>query len=701
MADAALPAGRRSLLIGVAGPTLASVRALHGEPITKLAQPQLATQHVAPGERVFLGAFSSGRQLELLGALRVGHRDGAVANAAPPLTRCDSRCIVPHDLARRLRDTAGAGLRFARSQLYELHPAALLRPISLSTSSANALSEMLIEVDEPSYSERSGRDDRSASIPDLGLSARATNALMTAGVVSLAQLRELDSYALSRIPNLGVKSVQEVQSRLGRDPAPARSTGGLRPNAAIEGLPTRISNALGRHGITNIEALRATPPTRLESMSDLGSKAIAEVAEFLLSDRAGTRVGDADVFGIPEWLPVSAGVAEALAAGGYDDRDSLLGATRSDLAALPGVGASGAAEIAEALARSGALLPRGDEGGRPLVDLELAPEVLAALVAAGETTVEALAERSARELRAVPGVGTAGVRAIVTSLERAGSRSAAASGGSDRNIAIARECLAGATLQEIADRHNITRERVRQISKEFGVSGAVATAARRASKERHASQHVEELRRRYRSGEDIAASARALELARGPADDVLKRSLTPTDRAVRGANSARALPAAARLEKDKQLLKAIVGLAVANGGEPPTTDQYRIEALRLGLPGPQTVMTRFGSWTAAIEAAGLRARPPKRNYTRIWDDRRCRAAALAAARELGRWPSVAEYERMADGRADLPSSATLRNRLGAWSAIGLDLAIGLEGGPPADPDESLSDRRFPSEEGQG
>jgi len=49
-----------------------------------------------------------------------------------------------------------------------------------------------------------------------------------------------------------------------------------------------------------------------------------------------------------------------------------------------------------------------------------------------------------------------------------------------------------------------------------------------------------------------------------------------------------------------------------------------------------------------------------------------RAAALVS--ELGEIPTVLSYERHAAAREDLPSSATLRNRLGRWSAITTRLA---------------------------
>ena len=51
-----------------------------------------------------------------------------------------------------------------------------------------------------------------------------------------------------------------------------------------------------------------------------------------------------------------------------------------------------------------------------------------------------------------------------------------------------------------------------------------------------------------------------------------------------------------------------------------------------------------------------------------------RPRRLRSVAELGEIPTVLSYERHAADRADLPSSATLRNRLGRWSAITTQLA---------------------------
>lgn len=44
--------------------------------------------------------------------------------------------------------------------------------------------------------------------------------------------------------------------------------------------------------------------------------------------------------------------------------------------------------------------------------------------------------------------------------------------------------------------------------------------------------------------------------------------------------------------------------------------------------------------------------------------------------ELGRVPSLREYEKLSQGRQDLPSAATLRKRPGSWSMLAVQLVEG-------------------------
>ncbi len=69
---------------------------------------------------------------------------------------------------------------------------------------------------------------------------------------------------------------------------------------------------------------------------------------------------------------------------------------------------------------------------------------------------------------------------------------------------------------------------------------------------------------------------------------------------------------------------------------------------------------------------------PAAARARRWTDSACREALRRVVDELGAIPTVSAYDRHAAGRPDLPSSATLRNRLGRWSAIAAQLAAERE-----------------------
>ena len=85
----------------------------------------------------------------------------------------------------------------------------------------------------------------------------------------------------------------------------------------------------------------------------------------------------------------------------------------------------------------------------------------------------------------------------------------------------------------------------------------------------------------------------------------------------------------------------------------------------------------MGGWTRAVTAAGMTPVTPMSTTTRRrrWTDSACWAALRGVVHELGEIPTVLSYERQAAGRPDLPSCATLRNRLGRRSAITAQLSL--------------------------
>jgi hypothetical protein len=257
----------------------------------------------------------------------------------------------------------------------------------------------------------------------------------------------------------------------------------------------------------------------------------------------------------------------------------------------------------------------------------------------------------------------------------------------------------GHSLDEIALLFGVSRERVRQILRAHGAPdpGHVADARRRRAAQL-AEQRVDELLALWRAGHEPRRAASALGLQAAACRSTIARFATDVDKAARRANLSGARGAQTYSERD-----IIVALrAVAAGlGRVPSAKEYALLARGLELPSLPTVLNRMGGWTRAVQAAGMTplgatgaARP------RRWTEEACWGALRRVVEELGEIPTVVSYEAHAAGRPDLPSSATVRNRLGRWSSIAAQLAAERElarhvqaaGFPAAVPDAALGDQ---------
>ncbi len=124
---------------------------------------------------------------------------------------------------------------------------------------------------------------------------------------------------------------------------------------------------------------------------------------------------------------------------------------------------------------------------------------------------------------------------------------------------------------------------------------------------------------------------------------------------------------------DEELVACLREASKAIGGVLSAAAYTRFAKTRSfpdGRPWPthQTHFHRFGSWRQALQAADLRANPSSPIAgQRLFEVGHCVDAIRHVHRELGRVPSVNDYERVASAsNGALPSSATIRNRCGSW-----------------------------------
>jgi uncharacterized protein (DUF433 family) len=241
----------------------------------------------------------------------------------------------------------------------------------------------------------------------------------------------------------------------------------------------------------------------------------------------------------------------------------------------------------------------------------------------------------------------------------------------------------GATLQQIADLHGVTRERVRQILRQSGadISAESVREQRREDTLEEARSRVEEILEQFRSGDSYQTIAHRLGLTTGVISEVIDETATDADRADRRAMSANG--AKAPRFNDEELLEAIRVVSEELGRTPSAKDYARLARGRR-LPSLPTIHKRLGSWSAAVQAAGMTPNPRRRTYVRRWDAAECRRALERLIDELGRIPTYQHYEALSQQRDDLPSGPTLRNRLGPWSQVMSDLSrrLGPTGPPP-------------------
>ena len=231
----------------------------------------------------------------------------------------------------------------------------------------------------------------------------------------------------------------------------------------------------------------------------------------------------------------------------------------------------------------------------------------------------------------------------------------------------------GWSLDEIALRFGVSRERVRQIMRAHGGPAAEDIAeARRRRAEAQAEARIDELPTRWRAGQRTRVVAGELGLQAAACRSTIERFATDADRAARRASMAGARWV--QTYSDRDIILALVSVST-RVGRVPSAKEYGAHARELNYPSLATVLNRMGGWTNALRASGMEpVGPPARARKRRWTDEACWTALRKVARELGEIPTVLAYERHAAGRPELPSSATLRNRLGRWSSITTQLA---------------------------
>lgn len=121
---------------------------------------------------------------------------------------------------------------------------------------------------------------------------------------------------------------------------------------------------------------------------------------------------------------------------------------------------------------------------------------------------------------------------------------------------------------------------------------------------------------------------------------------------------------AGRQDHTDEDIAGVLRAAAAESGDPLSVARYDAGAYE---PSSSRIIQRFGSWSAACAAAGLRARGASRRYVSSWDADEVAAAVSRYLSSPGASGSYAGYERWAKTADGEPSAQTVRNMLGGWT----------------------------------
>lgn len=230
----------------------------------------------------------------------------------------------------------------------------------------------------------------------------------------------------------------------------------------------------------------------------------------------------------------------------------------------------------------------------------------------------------------------------------------------ERDAAIVARRSAGETLQEIADRYGLSRERVRQITDGTADPAAKARATQR-KREATAKARTERL------AQQVAAAEQAVR-AEAPDAYRLVRAIPRSDRSetlqryLEHRHSADASTRATRFS-DEQMMDALRRAAAHAEGEPLTAQAYNRHRDSAD-PSVPSYNQRYGGWRNAVRRAGLTAGQAIRaEYVQRFSDPQILDAVAAFLATSDGHTGHLAYDQWSRGHNDRPSGVLVRTRM--------------------------------------
>jgi hypothetical protein len=224
------------------------------------------------------------------------------------------------------------------------------------------------------------------------------------------------------------------------------------------------------------------------------------------------------------------------------------------------------------------------------------------------------------------------------------------------------------TLEEVGKLEGVTREAIRHRLRALGITPRTMAETNELRRLRAVSGSSAEILDAFYRLRDIQEVAHEVELKRAWVHKYIRD--TVPDYAV-----LTRVPRMGLKRYSQEELKQCLRDAAGSAGDLLSAEAYQRHVGAnpylvdgRARPGKQAMALRFGSWRAALAAAGLPSHPHS-GPDKTFDEASAVAAVIACWRALGFPPSSATYDVWQRQHAQHPSAATVRNLCGSWNTL--------------------------------
>lgn len=251
---------------------------------------------------------------------------------------------------------------------------------------------------------------------------------------------------------------------------------------------------------------------------------------------------------------------------------------------------------------------------------------------------------------------------------------------SERDQSIVNELLNGETRAVVAERHNLTPERVRQISNPF-LSDIKDSreSARKEQKERRRKERLEEVKALAKKDPSMRVSAIASAIGGGLTSQDVIDVIGEKDSLRRDQIRFVEDPVFTRKFTDEECFEALRAASKKVGKNEGKKDgEYGVLTMVLYSensnpedPKRSTIQKRFGTWQTACNLAGVPSGEPipRRVYVKRWDHDDMVEIVTRFFSEVGVFGSMRQYQDWARNVPNTPTLATVRSHFGSWTKV--------------------------------